>query len=203
MALANSSVHMVKGAPQNGCCQCLCPQGELQLLSASLSSADRSDTGSSQITASALSPGVCDILCAPFKSKISIFPSPLGFLKVSSTLLQSQILWELIFPLQEPQAGEPNMRLRPLTPLEEPLQCNYSPICRLPAQGYGIDYIVSLLLLPISLWFPFYTFSCRRSLFVGLSLFHGCSADSCDFGVHVKEGELRVFLLCHIGQFLS
>ena len=30
MALASTSVHMVEQAPQNGCCQFLCPQGELQ-----------------------------------------------------------------------------------------------------------------------------------------------------------------------------
>ena len=30
MALASTSVHMVEQAPQNGCCQFLYPQGELQ-----------------------------------------------------------------------------------------------------------------------------------------------------------------------------
>ena len=31
MALASTSEHVVERAPNNGCCQCLCPQGELQL----------------------------------------------------------------------------------------------------------------------------------------------------------------------------
>ena len=29
---------------------------------------------------------------------------------------------------------------------------------------------------------------------------NGCSADCCDFGVPVRGGELRVFLLGHLGQ---
>lgn len=35
MVLANTSAHMVEGGPQDGYCQCLRPQGELQLPSAS------------------------------------------------------------------------------------------------------------------------------------------------------------------------
>ena len=31
LALSSTSVHMVNKLPQNDCCQCLCPQGELQL----------------------------------------------------------------------------------------------------------------------------------------------------------------------------
>lgn len=31
MTLASTSVPMGEGAPNNGCCQCLCPQSELQL----------------------------------------------------------------------------------------------------------------------------------------------------------------------------
>ena len=31
--------------------------------------------------------------------------------------------------------------------------------------------------------------------------FNGCSADSCDFGVLVRGGELKVFLLCHLAHF--
>ena len=37
MVIASTSVLMVEQAPQNGCHQCLCPQGEHQLSLASLS----------------------------------------------------------------------------------------------------------------------------------------------------------------------
>ena len=42
--------------------------------------AGRSGPSSYQITAFALGPGVCVILCAPFKSEVSISPSPLELL---------------------------------------------------------------------------------------------------------------------------
>ena len=44
--------------------------------------ASRSDPGSLQITASALGSEACEILCAPFKSCVSICLSPLALLKV-------------------------------------------------------------------------------------------------------------------------
>ena len=82
MALASTSVHVEGRAPQKGCCPCLCPQGELQLPPASLGdsprSAARSDPGYFQITAFALGPRACEILCVPYKSAISISQSPLG-----------------------------------------------------------------------------------------------------------------------------
>ena len=126
MVLASSSVHVVEGAPKNGCCQCLCPEGELQLpivsLKDSSGSAGGTNPSSCQFTASSLGPAVYEILCALFKSEVSIFSSPLGFLKVSPADLQSQMLWGFIFPVLVPQAEEPNVGLRPLTPLGEPLQ---------------------------------------------------------------------------------
>ena len=85
MVLASTTVHIVEGASKNGCCLCLCPQGALQLPPVSPGdsprSACRSDPSSCQITAFALGPGVCDILCVPFKSEVSVSPSLLGLLK--------------------------------------------------------------------------------------------------------------------------
>ena len=66
---------------QNGTCQCLCFQGELQLLLASSGdpprSANESDLGSFQMTASVLGPRGCEILCVPFKSGVSVSPNSL------------------------------------------------------------------------------------------------------------------------------
>ena len=94
MAFASTSVLMVEQAPQNGCHQCLCPQSELQSPpvspGASPTSAGGSDPGSFQITASALGPGVCEILCSHFKSGVSLSHSLLALLKVSPIGLQSQ-----------------------------------------------------------------------------------------------------------------
>ena len=60
--------------------QCLCPRASCGCLPSpgdSLGSAGRSDPGSFQITASALGPGACEILCTPFTSGLSISHSPL------------------------------------------------------------------------------------------------------------------------------
>ena len=103
MALASTIVFVVEQSSQNGCPQCLCLQGELQLPPASPGGSPRSaggsDPGSFQITASSMGPGVCEILCAPFESGVSISLSPLGPSEVNSAGLQGQILWGF---LQDP-----------------------------------------------------------------------------------------------------
>ena len=87
----------------------------------STGSAGGSDPTSFQITASALGLGVCEILCVPFKSGVSISHSLLALLKVSPTGLQSQTFWGLVFSVQDPRAGEPDVGLEPLAPWGEPL----------------------------------------------------------------------------------
>lgn len=55
---------------------------------------------------------------------------------------------------------------------------------------------------PTHLWvllYTLYTFRWRRSFFVGAHIFHRCSVNSCNFGMPMREGELGVFLLCHLG----
>ena len=145
---------------QHRCCQCLRPQGELQSLPASPGdsprSAGRTDPGSSQITAFVPGPGVCEIFCVPFKREISISLSPLGLQKVRPTGLQSQMLWGPILPVQDYEAGEPEVGLRPLIPLEEPLQCNY--FWGRPPRSTGLDYITPPTRL---VWFLLHVFGCR------------------------------------------
>ena len=75
MALVSSSALVVEQALQNGFHQHLCPQGKLQL-------------SPSSPGGSALDPRACEILCAPFKSGVSVSHSPLALLKVSPTGVQ-------------------------------------------------------------------------------------------------------------------
>lgn len=74
--LLSTSVSVLGQAPQDGCCQCLCPQAVLQLPPASLGSSLRpaggSDQGSFQITASAVDPGACEIWNVVISSELSI-----------------------------------------------------------------------------------------------------------------------------------
>ena len=81
MALASSSVLTVEQAQSDVCCLHLCPQDESQLPPASPGgsprSANGSDPGSFQITASVLDLRVCWILHVHFKNEISSY-CPLG-----------------------------------------------------------------------------------------------------------------------------
>ena len=125
----------------------------------------------------------------------------MGLLQLSLNGLQSQMLWGLIFPVLDPRAGEPDVALNTLTPVGETLQYNYSPVCWSPSWGMKFGYIANPCLRPISLWFLLYVFKCRRSYLVGSSHFHRwLSAGSCDFCVLVRGGELRVFVLRHLGR---
>ena len=136
MALTSTSVLMVEQDCQNGDCQRLCPQDELQLppasLGGSLRSAGGCDPGFFQITASAMGPGMCEILCAPCKSGVSISHSPLALLKLSPAGLQSQTFWGFVFLVQGLCTGYPRVGSDPLLLGEELCSCNYPPICGSP-----------------------------------------------------------------------
>ena len=66
---------------------------------------------------SALGPGVCEILCVPFKRGISVSYSPLALPKSSTVGLQSQTFWGFFFLVQDSWAGEPNVGLGTLRSL--------------------------------------------------------------------------------------
>ena len=99
MALTSTRV-LIERAPQNGCHPCLCTQGELQLLPASLGhslrSAGGSDPGFFQITDSTMGLEVCNIWHSFFESRVcSVEPSDPPYAR--STVLQIQTFWGLIF----------------------------------------------------------------------------------------------------------
>ena len=86
--------------------QLLCPQREPQPPPSSpgdpLRPAGMSVPGSYEVTAFALGLSAHEILCAPFKSEVSVFPKPVELLQLSPTSLQSQMLWGLLFPMPDP-----------------------------------------------------------------------------------------------------
>ena len=158
MVLASTNVHVVEPALPQIWCQALCPQGGLQWpppsTGDSLRSAGRSDPGSFQMTASALGCSAPEILCAPFKSGVSVPHSPLELLKVSSTGLQSLAFWGLVFLLQTPYLLGRSSE-----------NCSCCPICELPTWGY-----TATVPPHFSLWFILDTLSCRRSSLVSYGL---------------------------------
>ena len=91
-----------------------------------------------------LGPGMHKSLCAPSKSGVSLSPSPVESLQSNPIGLQSQMLWRLLLLTPEPQAVEPDVRLRTFTPVVKPLWYNYFPVCRSPTQQVW-DLILSQL----------------------------------------------------------
>ena len=122
-------------------------------------------------------------MCAPALSGVSVSPSPVELLQSSPSGLQSQMLWGLLLPMPDPSAGEPNVRLRALSPVGDLLQYNYSPVCGSPSQ-----VVWDLIILRL-LWFLLMSLDVEYLFVVGLSFIDGCSAVSCDFGVLVRGGE--------------
>ena len=88
-----------------------------------------------------------------------------------------------------------------LTSWKEPLLALLFVAC-LP-RGAGPNHTASLPLLPVSRCLLLYVFICKRSFLLVFRLFshstENRSVNSCDFGVCVGGGKLRVFLLCHRG----
>ena len=70
--------------------------------------------GSCEVSAFPLGPCAHEMLYTLSTSGISVSPSPLEFPWSSPIGLQNQMLWGLLLPLPDPQAGEPDRRLRTL-----------------------------------------------------------------------------------------
>ena len=79
-----------------------------------------------------LGPGVRKILFVPFKSGVSVCPSPVKVLQSNPTNLQNQIPWGFLVPLPNPQSGKPDMGLRTFILVGELLWYNYFPVCGSP-----------------------------------------------------------------------
>lgn len=76
---------------------------------------DRSVQGSYEVTAFAFGSSVWETLCVPSKSRISVASSPVELLLSRLAGLQSQMLWELLFPVLDLDTREHGVRLRALT----------------------------------------------------------------------------------------
>lgn len=126
-------------------------------------SADGSDPDFFPIIASTLGPRAREILCVPFRRRVSISHNVLAFLKVSLASLQSQILG-LIFQCRSTVWGLDSSLLG-----KNLCNCNFS-----PPRGVGIDCIVSVPLTHLIV-VPSYICSCRRSFLLVFWIFSSLS----------------------------
>ena len=167
MALASTSVFMVGWASKMAAASVYVPRVRPKCLlpvSETLQDSWWVWPGSFQITASVLGHRGCEILCASFKSGVSISYSPLALLKVSTVGLQSQMFRELIFLVQDPcgwgawcGAWTPHSlgRISAVVII--------LPFVGHPRKSMGLDYTTSLPFLIVLSWFLLCNFSCRRS----------------------------------------
>ena len=92
-----------------------------------------SRSGSGFCGVAALGPNTRKTLYVLSKSRVC-FPQSCGAPALEPHWPQSQMLWELLLLMPDPQVEEPDLGLRTLTPVGEPLQYNYFPVCQLPTQ---------------------------------------------------------------------
>ena len=76
-----------------------------------------------------LDPGAHETLRVTSKSRVSVSPSLMEILQSNPASLQIQILWGLLFPLPDPQAGKPFAGFKPMSPIGGLLWYNYFPVC--------------------------------------------------------------------------
>ena len=105
----------------------------------------------------------CQIL--PFKSGVSVSYSLLTLKPTPG--LQGQILWGLIFSVQDLWLGS----FYPSLLGENLCRCDYSPLWKSPTWGLGLDCTMNPPLLRASFWLTLYIFSCRRFFLLALRLF--------------------------------
>ena len=89
-----------------------------------------------------------DFVCALQRCSLC-FPSPVEVMLLNPTDLQSQIPWGFPVPLADPQAGKPDMGLKPFTIVGELLWYYCSPICGLPTQWVWNLILLILLLMAL------------------------------------------------------
>ena len=167
-------------APRVSHSQPLPPQGTFQDPQVGLSRFLRSHC-------SALGPSTGETLCAPSKSGVSVFPSPVVPFKAKCSRGSSSLY-------QTPRLGSLTWGLELLLLCEGLCNTIIFQFMSQPPVDMGCDYTAKSLLLPSHFSF-FFVLGCRVSFFWQVPVFFvdGCSAVSCEFSVFMIEGELKPF----------
>lgn len=137
----------------------------------------------------------------PFKSLVSVSACPVGLLKLSPTGFQSQMLWELSCWYQSPRLGS-LIQGSELSLLWESL-CN-------KVIFQFVDCSLSVYEIANNWKHPSYHILVASSLFCGIgyhfswlpvNFVDGCSADSCNFAVFMRQGEFKSFYFAILSGF--
>ena len=183
---------MAEWVPPNGCFQHLYPQGSLHCFLPLQESLQEQQVSLAQVPFTFLP--LCWAstwvrFCAPVKSGVSVSYSSLALPYTSPTCLQSYTFWELIFPVKDLWAREPDVGLGYFTFLGEPLQLWLSSCFWVTYQGcWSWLYYISIppthfLVVPslyVYLWRIF-------SASLQVILIDSCFVNGCNFGVLWKD----------------
>ena len=204
MPFSSTGVITVEWDPKNGYCQCLHPPSKSQLLSASLQGFPRSASGSDPGFFFKVLPLFWDSehvrFCThPVRVEFLIYSLP-TLPNFSPAGLQSQTFWGLIFLVQDPWAGKPNVELRLLAPWED--LCDYDSllVCESMTRECGF-WLYCLFALPTCLIvFPSLYPQLWEIFFASFHfvLIDICSLSRCNFGVPMRGNEFRVLRFCHL-----
>ena len=105
------------------------------------------------------------------RNRISVSYDLLALLCISPGGFQSQRVLGVVFPVQDPPGTQRGAQASCSLGRNCAIVIIFLFVVYLP-KGMDLHYIASLFLLPISLWFLLYIFSCRKSFLLVFSFSH-------------------------------
>lgn len=94
---------------------------------------------------------MCEIVCTPFKSGVSISHSPLTFPNISPVGSSKPDVLGAHPSSEGPLGWDPDVGSDPLLLGENLCHCDYPPICGHTSRVMSLDFTLSLLFLPLPL----------------------------------------------------
>ena len=198
---------MEEQTSKNGCCKSLCPQGSPSGPPASPGGSPRLasgfDIGFFQITASQSCISEWVRFCVRPLRVESFFSTALWL-----SCMQALLAFKARYSggsstwCRSPGLGSLMWGLNSLLLGEDLCICDYPLICGSPAHGCGscLYWVSTTPTHPIVVPSLYLQLQKIFSAVLLVVLIGSCSLNSCTFGVFVGGGELRVFLLCHLGH---
>ena len=148
-----------------------------------------------------MGPDVHTTLCVPFKSGVSVSPSPVKVLQSSPSSLPSLILWEFFLLLPDPRLGSLTWGSEPSLQWVDFCGISVLQFVSHPPNSYGIWFYCDCASPTVSLWLLLCL--CIWRIFFGefrcLSV-DDCSAVSCDSGALSRGSESMPFCSAILNQ---
>lgn len=159
IVLTSTSIHVVGQAPPSAYCQCLYPQGEVQLPSTTPGDSPRLmgglDPWSFQTVQSRAEEIMYKILCVSFKSRV-YFSQLAGSAESKPCWSSKPVVPVLSYQCRTPVLWSPIWGSDSSILRVNLCSCSNFPVWGLPTRGTALDYSTTLPILPILLLFVLY-----------------------------------------------